>query len=86
MSIDETRLEQFMQQFAGDFGAALHASTVVIGDKLGLYRALAELGPTDAATLAAATGLRRPPRPGVARRAVRLRLLPLQRADRPRTG
>jgi 2-polyprenyl-3-methyl-5-hydroxy-6-metoxy-1,4-benzoquinol methylase len=28
----------------------------VIGDKLGLYRALADLGPTDAPTLAAATG------------------------------
>ena len=56
MSIDEARLEEFIDQFAGDFGAALHASTVVIGDKLGLYRALADLGPTDAATLAAATG------------------------------
>jgi SAM-dependent methyltransferase len=45
-----------MNRFAGDFGAALHASTVVAGDKLGLYRAMAELGPTDAATLAGATG------------------------------
>ena len=53
MAIDEARLEEFIDAFAGDFGAALHASTVVIGDKLGLYRALAELGPTDAATLAA---------------------------------
>jgi SAM-dependent methyltransferase len=56
MSLDESRLEAFMTQFAGDFGAALHASTVVVGDKLGLYKALADLGPTDAATLAAATG------------------------------
>jgi len=55
MTIDEARLEQFMDTFIGDFGAALHASTVVIGDKLGLYRALAELGPSDAATLADAT-------------------------------
>ena len=55
MSIDEARLEAFIGQFAGDFGAALHASTVVVGDKLGLYRALADLGPVDAATLAAAT-------------------------------
>ncbi len=54
MAIDEARLEQFIGQFAGDFGAALHASTVVVGDKLGLYRALADVGPTDAATLAAA--------------------------------
>jgi SAM-dependent methyltransferase len=56
MSIDEARLEQFVQQVAGDFGAALHATTVVIGDKLGLYRGLADLGPSDAAALAAATG------------------------------
>lgn len=55
MVIDEARLEAFINQFAGDFGAALHASTVVIGDKLGLYRALADLGPTDAQTLAAKT-------------------------------
>ena len=55
MPIDEARLESFINQFAGDFGAALHASTVVVGDKLGLYRALADLGPSDAAALAAAT-------------------------------
>ena len=56
MSIEESRLEAFIKQFAGDFGAAMHATTVVIGDKLGLYRALADLGPTDAAALAEATG------------------------------
>ena len=56
MPIDEARLEEFIQKFAGDFGAALHASTVVIGDKLGLYRALADSGPTDAATVATAAG------------------------------
>lgn len=55
MSIDEAGLENFMNKFADDFGAALHASTVVIGDKLGLYRALADIGPTDAATVADAT-------------------------------
>ncbi|MBV9665987.1 MAG: methyltransferase domain-containing protein [Actinobacteria bacterium] len=55
MAIDEARLEEFTNRFAADFGAALHATTVVIGDKLGLYRALADLGPTDAAGLADAT-------------------------------
>jgi len=54
MAIDEARLGEFIHQFAGDFGVALHASTVVVGDKLGLYRALADVGPTDAAGLAAA--------------------------------
>lgn len=56
MALDEDRLEAFTQRFAADLGAALHATTVVLGDKLGLYRALAALGPTDAASLAAATG------------------------------
>jgi len=55
VAIDEARLEEFINQFAGDFGVALHASTVVVGDKLGLYRALADLGPTDATALGAAT-------------------------------
>jgi 2-polyprenyl-3-methyl-5-hydroxy-6-metoxy-1,4-benzoquinol methylase len=56
MSIDEARLDEFIAQFAGDFGVALHATTVVVGDKLGLYRTLAELGPTDADRLADAAG------------------------------
>jgi SAM-dependent methyltransferase len=54
MAIDEARLEEFIGRFTSDVGAALHASTVVLGDKLGLYRTLADLGPTDAPTLAAA--------------------------------
>src|SRR5690242_10775318 len=56
MSLDEARLEEFLDKFTADVGAAMHASTVVIGDKLGLYRALADLGPTDAAALAATCG------------------------------
>jgi SAM-dependent methyltransferase len=56
MTIDEAALDEFIGRFAGDFGAALHASTVVVGDKLGLYRALADIGPTDAAGLAAVAG------------------------------
>jgi SAM-dependent methyltransferase len=56
MAIDEARLEEFVGKFAADFGAAMHATTVVIGDKLGLYRSLADIGPADAAGLAEATG------------------------------
>jgi SAM-dependent methyltransferase len=55
-SIDDAQLEEFIHAFAGDFAAALHATTVVIGDKLGLFRTLAELGPTDATALAERTG------------------------------
>lgn len=55
-AIDEAALDAFIGKFAVDFGAAMHASTVVIGDKLGLYRALAETGPINAEGLAAAAG------------------------------
>jgi SAM-dependent methyltransferase len=53
---DPERLDEFVGRFAGDVGAALHASTVVVGDKLGLYQALATEGPCDAAALADRTG------------------------------
>lgn len=56
MAIDQTKLEQFIGRFAGDFAAAMHAATVVVGDKLGLYKALAEHGPVDGAGLASNTG------------------------------
>lgn len=56
MAIDDSRLEDLVGRFATDFGAALHAATVVLGDRLGLYKALAEAGPIDGAGLAAATG------------------------------
>ena len=43
--IDQDRLGEFMGRFVNDLGAAMHAPTVIIGEKLGLYRALAEAGP-----------------------------------------
>ncbi len=49
-------VEEFAGRFLGDLAAVLHAGTVVLGDKLGLYRALVELGPTTPETLAAHTG------------------------------
>ena len=36
----------------GDLGATVHAANVVIGDKLGLYKALAAAGPSTPAELA----------------------------------
>ncbi len=41
-SIDMNKLNAFLGQFVSDFGAAAHAGMVVIGEKLGLYKALAE--------------------------------------------
>jgi 2-polyprenyl-3-methyl-5-hydroxy-6-metoxy-1,4-benzoquinol methylase len=48
-------LEQFLGKMLGDIGAAMTGSLVLVGDKLGLYRALAEHGPMDAAELARRT-------------------------------
>ena len=42
MAIDEAKLNEFMGKFVGDLGAVLHAATIVVGDELGLYKALAE--------------------------------------------
>ncbi|HZY94285.1 MAG TPA: class I SAM-dependent methyltransferase [Candidatus Bathyarchaeia archaeon] len=42
-------------KFVGDFGATLHASTVLIGEKLGLYKRLAESGGLSPSELATKT-------------------------------
>jgi SAM-dependent methyltransferase len=55
MSIDEAKLNELLGRFVNDFGAAGFAATVVIGDKLGLYGALAA-GPVTPAELADRTG------------------------------
>lgn len=52
--IDMNKLNAFMGQFVTDLGAAVHAGMVVIGEKLGLYKALAE-APMNSAQLAART-------------------------------
>jgi 2-polyprenyl-3-methyl-5-hydroxy-6-metoxy-1,4-benzoquinol methylase len=54
--IDEARLEAFMARFVGDMGAAATAPLVLIGDKLGLYKAMADGAPVTAAELARRTG------------------------------
>lgn len=56
MTINEDKLNDLIGRFVGDFGAAMHAATVVIGDKLGLYASLAERGPITGADLARDTG------------------------------
>src|SRR5256885_8533021 len=39
--LDMNKLNGFIGQFVTDLGAAVHAGMVVIGEKLGLYKALA---------------------------------------------
>jgi SAM-dependent methyltransferase len=57
-AIDEAKLEQFMGQFVQDFGGAATAPLVLIGDKLGLYKAMADGEPVTPAQLAERTGCR----------------------------
>jgi 2-polyprenyl-3-methyl-5-hydroxy-6-metoxy-1,4-benzoquinol methylase len=54
--IDEAKLEEFVDRFIGDAAATAHAATVVLGDKLGLYKALAEGGSQTAHEVAARAG------------------------------
>jgi hypothetical protein len=57
MAINEEKLNQLLGKFVNDFGATLQAGTIVIGESLGLYKALAEAGePLSSAQLAEKTG------------------------------
>jgi SAM-dependent methyltransferase len=49
-------LDLFMGKMLADIGAAMAGATVMVGDRLGLYRAMRESGPIDARRLARATG------------------------------
>ncbi len=55
MAINEEKLHQLLGRFVTDFGAAFHAGLVVIGENLGLYKALAGTEPLTAAELAKRT-------------------------------
>jgi 2-polyprenyl-3-methyl-5-hydroxy-6-metoxy-1,4-benzoquinol methylase len=57
-TIDQDKLDQFMGQFVGDLGACITAPLIVIGDKLGLYKAMADGEPVTPAELAERTGCR----------------------------
>jgi SAM-dependent methyltransferase len=51
MTVDQDKLMAFIHQFAADLGATMAAGGVVVGHRLGLYRALAE-GPATPEELA----------------------------------
>jgi SAM-dependent methyltransferase len=53
-ALDMEKLNSFIGQFVTDLGAAVHSGMVVIGEKLGLYKALAE-GPVSSFELAMRT-------------------------------
>ena len=54
MAVDTDKLNEFLGRFVADLGATFAAGNVVIGHRLGLYRALAT-GPADAEELAERT-------------------------------
>jgi 2-polyprenyl-3-methyl-5-hydroxy-6-metoxy-1,4-benzoquinol methylase len=55
-TVDQGKLNQFLGRFVADLGATLHAPTVIIGDKLGLYRAMAGAGELTSSEIASMTG------------------------------
>lgn len=55
MAVNEERLNAFLEKAVGDLGASISAALILLGDELGLYRALAD-GPLDPAELASRTG------------------------------
>ena len=56
MMVDTNRLDAFMGKMLLDIGAAVNASLMLVGDKLGLYKALAKGGSMRPEELARATG------------------------------
>jgi hypothetical protein len=54
MALDEGKLMEFVFSAVGDLGATMAAGNVVVGERLGLYRGLAQ-GPAGAAELAERT-------------------------------
>jgi SAM-dependent methyltransferase len=54
--IDQGRLEAFMGQAVTDMGACISAPLMVIGEKLGLYRAMAGAGPLSSQEVAERAG------------------------------
>jgi len=54
--VDQDKLNQFVSKFVGDLGASIHGPSVLIGEQLGLYKALAD-GPLAPDDLARKTGI-----------------------------
>jgi SAM-dependent methyltransferase len=56
LAIDEAKLGAFMGKMVGELGAAMQVALVLVGDRLGLYKAMAGAGPLTSAQLAGKTG------------------------------
>ena len=56
MALDMDKLHELLGRGVVDFGATMHAALIAIGDRLGLYKALAQSGPMTPQQLAEKTG------------------------------
>ncbi len=56
LNVNEAKLNEFMGKALGDMGAAINTALILIGDRLGLYKAMAGAGPMTSQELAQKTG------------------------------
>jgi SAM-dependent methyltransferase len=56
MAIDETALNAFIERAVAELSASFSAPLIMVGDRLGLYKAMAGAGPLTPAQLAESTG------------------------------
>jgi SAM-dependent methyltransferase len=54
-AIDQAKLHEFVMKAVGEMGAAINTALILVGDKLGLYKAMAGAGPLTSVELAAKT-------------------------------
>ena len=54
-ALDQQKLDQFLHRFVNDLGAGMCGALALVGEKLGLYTAMAGAGPLTASELAART-------------------------------
>ena len=83
VAVDGDKLMQFVFRAVDEVGATLNAALVVMGDKLGWYRALAGNGGPSRSRAGRANRLRRALCQGVAERPGGGRLCPLRPGQRP---
>jgi len=53
MAVDREKLKEFVNRAVADLGAGMSAALVLLGDRLGLYRAMAGAGPLTPASFPA---------------------------------
>jgi hypothetical protein len=56
-TLNQDRLQQILGQAVGEIGAGINGALVILGDRLGLYKAMAGAGPLTSEELAKKTGL-----------------------------